>query len=157
MHIREVLLRLDQASKGMLDCLLESGGTLEALSASLSRVDTLGDARAQICFVRTRAGLPPLESTASSAAAPVVLDNGVSGAKSEEARVAKASSARGNRVDKEELMMTRDAQMSTGLDILDLAEDGVERAFEGARDGTAEASRMMNEMFCFLAEVSCLR
>ena len=61
MHIREVLLRLDQASKGMLECLLGTGGTLEALSMALSRVDSFRDAKARALHIRNVSGMPPLQ------------------------------------------------------------------------------------------------
>lgn len=157
MHVREVLLRLDQANKGMLDCLLGSGGPVETLSASLSRVDSLEDARDLIGYIQTRAGLPTLPGIGGHprAAPEMALNDGASKSHNEEVILVKEPCSGDGAVEEPNICPHR-AQMTSGLEILDLAEDGLERAFEGARDGTDEAARMAHEMCSCIAEVRCM-
>lgn len=152
MHIREALLRLDQATKGMLECLLGPGGTLEALSVSFSRINSVHDAQAHLGYVRRRSGMSPAGmhdgfATAVSGDSGVVVD---------EVKHAGAGAARPVcSVGEQALATINEARQMTGTEILDLPEDGVEKAFEGGRDGIAEAVRMVQEMCCCLGEVSC--
>lgn len=154
MHVREVLLRLDQASKGMLDCLLGSGGPLEALGASLAEIDSVGDAREFISYVRKRAGLAPVQGVGgqSRIEATLAFDEGDMQPPSEEVLVVKKPTSE-NGTFGEPNLDTDGARKRTSLEIMGLAEDGVEHAFEAARDGTDEASRMAHEICIFLSEV----
>lgn len=154
MHVREVLLRLDQASKGMLDCLLGSGGPLEALGASLAQIDSVGDARESISYVRKRAGLGPIQDVGgqSGVEATLTLDEGEMQPPSEEVLIVKKPTS-GNGTIEELNLDTDGARKRTSLEIVGLAEDGVEHAFEAARDGTDEAARMAHEICIFLADV----
>lgn len=155
MHIREVILRLDQANKGMLDCLLGSWGPVETLSASLSRVDSLEDIQTLVRYVRKRAGLSPLPSIDeySPAAAEPALNEEERKIDNEEDRPVAREPSAGDGGVGESNIGTHKAQMMTGLEVLDLAEDGLEGAFEGAREGTDEAARMAHEMCSCIAEV----
>lgn len=152
MHIRDALLRLDQATKGMLDCLLGQGGTLETLSVALSRIDANQDAQAQIVYVRTHAGLTPVESIDGCSGAAGAQDGGTDQAGNEEIRTPKESHTKKDAVSGQKLN-TCEVQRTMGLEILDLTEDEVGRAFEGAREATAEGSRVVHDMCCCLAEV----
>lgn len=175
MHIREALLRLDQATRGMLDCLLGPGGTLEALSTALSRVDGHEDAQARVLHVHERAGLPPLlagsvappdapSADAPSADAPSAdysLRPGGEGSKEgskDETREGEGSIVRGSEPDGRgdataRIASIHEQQKVIGTRILGLAEDGLASAFEGARDLTAECSRVLHDVCCCLAEV----
>lgn len=153
MQIREVLLRLDQANKGMLECLLGPGGTLEALSIALSRIDSVQDANAQLLHMRKYAGMRPLPSVdeSSGADAACSLSDGVDDVVRIEHGAARAVCAG----DKKLAAITQ-ARTTTGAEILELPEDGVEKTFEGGREGLTEAVRVVQEMCCCLAEVQHL-
>lgn len=146
-YIRETLLRLDQASKGMLACLLGPGGTLEALSLALSRVDALRDANAQLLYVRNRAGMPPLPSS-SGEAMHTSVSLGAEKAEPVQGGITRVVSA-----PEEQLVAITQARELTGLEVLELSEDGVENVFFGGRDGANEAVRVVQEICCCLGEV----
>lgn len=146
MHVREVLLRLDQANKGMLECLLGPGGTLEALSIALSLIDGLKDAQAQALCLRSYAGmsLPP-----SRAAKKEEAGDGLS--TSMGANVAGADGP--SRARDDQLVALAESRNAVGAEILDLPEDSVEKMFQGGRDGMNEAVQMVQEICCCLGEV----
>lgn len=151
MHIREVLLRLNQANIGMLECLLGPGGTLEALSIALSRIDSVQDANAQVLYVRNYAGMPPLPSIGESVdSAPLAGSDGEVEAvpPSENLLTTRPISAS----DKKMAAVVR-ARKTTESEILSLPEDGVEKVFEGGRDGMNEGVRIVQEICCCLGEV----
>lgn len=145
-YIRDVLLRLDQASKGMLACLLGPGGTLEALSLALSRVDALRDANAQLLYVRNRAGMAPLPS--SGEAGVTAVSSGEEKGEAVQGGITRVVSA-----PEEQLVAITQARELTGMEVLKLSEDGVENAFYGGRDGANEAVRVVQEICCCLGEV----
>lgn len=145
-YIRDALLRLDQASKGMLACLLGPGGTLEALSLALSRIDALRDANAQLLYVRNRAGMPPLPS--SGEAANAAVSSGEEKGEDVHSRITRVVSA-----PEEQLVAITQARELTGMEVLELSEDGAENVFCAGRDGTNEAVRVLQEICCCLGEV----
>lgn len=156
MHVREALLRLDQATKGMLDCLLGPGGTLEALSAALSRVDIVQDAGYYVKYVREQAGLPlsPAVNKGCSESIKRESECGQYRGGMDEAVVV-APPCLGQKADSAQCMIdVHEAQSMTGVDISELGEDGLPRAFEGTRDVSAEGARVIQEMCCCLAEVT---
>lgn len=145
-YIRDILLRLDQASKGMLACLLGPGGTLEALSLALSRIDALRDANAQLLYVRNRAGMAPLPSIGE--AVHTAVSSGEGKGEAVQGGITRAVSA-----PEERLVAITQARESTGMEVLKLSEDGVENVFCGGRDGANEAVRVVQEICCCLGEV----
>lgn len=152
MHIREALLRLDQATKGMLECLLGPAGTLEALSVALSRINSLHDAQAHLGYVRMHSGMTPAGilddfTTAVSGESGSVVDAAL--------HVGAGGTRPGCSAGKKALAALNEARHMTGTEILGLPEDGVEKAFEGGRDEMTEAARVIQEMSCCLGEVTC--
>lgn len=144
-YIKEVLLRLDQASKGMLACLLGPGGTLEALSLALSRIDGMRDASRQLFHVRNCAGMQPLSITCEASDAPL-------------SRVEKDEAVPGGitrvvSVPEEQLVAISQGREATGLEVMKLSEDGCESVFFAGRDGANEAVRVLQEICCYLGEV----
>lgn len=147
--IKEVLLRLDQASKGMLACLLGHGGTLEALSLALSRIDAVRDASSQLSYVRNCAGMQPLPATGDTREA---LDDPPS-CKVEKGEAVLGGIARVVSVPEEQLVAITQGREATGAEVLELSEDGCENVFFAGRDGVNEAVRVMQEMCSCLGEV----
>ena len=143
--IKEVLLRLDQASKGMLACLLGPGGTLEALSLALSRIDAVRDASSQLLFVRDCAGLQPLPATREVEKAPL-------SSRAEKREAAQGGIARVVSVPEEQLVAITQGREATGAEVLELSEDGCENVFYAGRDGANEAVRVLQEMCSCLGE-----
>ena len=146
-YTKDVLLQLDQASKGMIACLLGPGGTLEALSLALSRIDALRDASAQLVFVRDCAGMPPLPSS-REATDPSCASSRPETAATSEGRIARVVGA-----PEEKLVAITQDREATGLEVLELSEDGCEHIFFAGRDGTNEAVRVLQEICCCLGEV----
>eukprot|EP00903_Cladosiphon_okamuranus_P013168 g12281.t1 len=145
--IKEVLLRLDQASKGMLACLLGPGGTLEALSLALSRIDAVKDASSQLLFVRNCAGMQPLPTTRGEALdAP--LSSGMEKEESVQAGITRVVS-----VPEEQLVAITQGREATGAEVLRLSENGCENIFFAGRDAANEAVRVLQEVCCCLGEV----
>lgn len=158
MHIREVLLRLDQASKGMLECLLGTGGTLEALSMALSRIDSFRDAKAQALHMRNVPGMTPYQGNgeASDASGSSGLADATAGSPSRVERDGDGAAAAlvvVARAPDEKLAEIASIRKMTALEILGLPEDGVERTFERGRDETSESVRFVQDVCCCLGEV----
>lgn len=166
MHVRDALLRLDQANKGMLECLLGPGGTLEALSIGLSHVIGAQDAWAQVLFIRGLAGMSPLpgavdgefssqsgDSSGGEIGGPSGKGKGMHEnlGKDRKDVPAVTEGVWGN--DERSLMEIAKARERTGEDMLELPEGGLEKAFEGSRQGTTEAARVVQEICCCLGEV----
>lgn len=126
----------------MLACLIGPAGTLEALSIALTRIDPLSDAEAQLSYIRENAGMPPLS--------PMGMLSDTSSSMGAENR--EAMPDRGKRAVRapEDVAQARE---TTGLAVLKLPEDGVEKMFHGARDEANEAVRMVQEICCFLGEL----
>lgn len=144
--IKEVLLRLDQASKGMLACLLGPGGTLEALSLALSRIDAVRDASSQLLFVRNCAGMQPLSATREAEDAPL-------SSRAEKGEAVQSGITRVVSVPEEQLVAITQGREATGAEVLELSEDGCENVFFAGRDGANEAVRVLQEMCSCLGEV----
>ena len=161
MHIREVLLRLDQASKGMLECLLGTGGTLEALSMALSRIDSFRDAKAQALHMRNVPGMTPLEgnSEASDASGSSGLTGATAGSASrvESDGDGAAAVVTVARSPDEKLAEIATIRKMTASEILGLPEEAVERTFERGRDETNESVRFVQDVCCCLGEVRRVR
>lgn len=145
-YIKEVLLRLDQASKGMLACLLGPGGTLEALSIALSRIDAVRDASSQLLYVRNCAGMQPLPATREALDAPL-------SSRVEKGEAVQGGIARVVSVPEGQLVAITQGREVTGLEVLQLSEDGCESVFFAGRDGANEAVRVLQEICCCLGEV----
>lgn len=157
MHIREALLRLDQATRGMLDCLLGPGGTLEALSAALSRVDIVGDLKSQIALVREQVGLPSIPC-AKRVTCKESMDEKRDGADEAGKHESLATSAPRSGADSDadsswQMVGVHESQRATGIAILDLGEEELTKAFEGTRDVATECARCVQEMISCLEEV----
>lgn len=150
MLIRDVLLRLDQASTGMVECLLGPAGTLEALSIALSRIDGIQDANTQVLYVRNFAGMAPLSSLSevSRVCVPGETSGGEDGAEHIEVGTPRAVPAQD-----EKRAAIAQARHTTGKEILELPESAVEKMFEGGREGMRETVRIVQEMCCCLGEV----
>lgn len=146
-YIKDVLLQVDQASKGMLACLLGPGGTLEALSLALSRVDALRDASAQLKYVRDCAGMPPLATTREASGVSSVSSRPATGETSE-GRITRVVSA-----PEEKLVAITQDREATGSEVMELSEDGCENIVFAGRDGAHEAVRVLQEMCYCLGEV----
>ena len=159
MHIREVLLRLDQASKGMLECLLGTGGTLEALSMALSRIDSFRDAKAQALHMRNVPGMSPLQGNGvkSDASGSMGVGDSVAGSASRVERDGDGTAVVVARAPDDKLAEIASIRKMTALEILGLPEDGVERTFERGRDQTNESVRFVQDVCCCLGEVRCVR
>lgn len=160
MHIREVLLRLDQASKGMLECVLGTGGTLEALSMALSRIDSFRDAKAQALHMRNVPGMTPYQGNgeASDASGSLGLVDATAGSPSRVERDGDgAAVVVVARAPDEKLAEIASIRKMTALEILGLPEDGVERTFERGRDETSESVRFVQDVCCCLGEVRRVR
>lgn len=174
MHVRDALLRLDQANKGMLECLLGPGGTLEALSVGLSRVNGAQDAWAQVLFVRELAGMPPLPgpgaedknfSSRSEDSFGGEIDRPSGKGEGTHETLGKCTKDEIQRKngpamtegvwgnDEREFLEIAEARERTGEEILELPESGLEKAFDGSRQGTTEAVRVVQEICCCLGEV----
>lgn len=166
MHVRDALLRLDQANKGMLECLLGPGGTLEALSIGLSHVIGVQDAWAQVLFVRDLAGMPPLpgavdeefssrsgDSSGGEIDGPSKKGEGMNENLGKDRKYMPAGTEGVWENDKRSLMEIDKARKRTGEEMLELPEGGLEKAFEGSRQGTTEAARVVQEICCCLGEV----
>lgn len=145
-YIKEVLLRLDQAGKGMLACLLGPGGTLEALSLALSRIDAVKDASSQLLYVRNCAGMRPLQTTREAVDAPL-------SSRAEKGEAVDGGITRVVGAPEEQLVAITQGREATGLGVLELSEDGCENIFFAGRDGANEATRVLQEICCCLGEV----
>lgn len=145
-YIREALLRLDSASKGMLACLLGPGGTLEVLSIALSRIDGLSDANAQLVFLRNYAGMTPLRRRNEVLHVSTFSEEG-------DREAVEGDGSPVVRTSEEQVSALAQARGTTGSEVLELAEDAVVKLFQGGQDLGNEAVRMLQEMCCFLGEV----
>lgn len=146
-YIREALLRLDSASKGMLACLLGPGGTLEVLSIALSRIDGLSDANSQLCFLRKYAGMTPLRLSheALDVSTGSLEEGGTETGESDDSTI--------GRTPEEQVSALAQARDTTGSEVLELAEDAVVKLYQGGQDLGSEATRMLQKMCNFLGEV----